>query len=286
MTDSTPSPKTDVSILTNFFASPTNNNLAHLRRILSTQSGIDSTLLLTNYTLVLVNSQLKRLLTTDVQALTQRLLASTSKSLSTLDSGEKLITAIPVPSKTSRLAEWQAGTEAGARLISEVRAFMRLWGLIGIVGWAERTHKAGPKDTLLRAIAWGQVAANATYLVLEHGAYLASKGVLRGWAPERMKRTMVWAARAFAVHVALDFLRLMRTWSVETASTSNEKEGKIAKEEAAWMWWRSFYIDTAYAPLAVHWSLEQGAVGETWVGLLGSVAGVLGFREAWRQTAA
>ena len=285
MADSTPAPKTDVSILTNFFASPTNSNVAHLRRILSTSSGIDSTLLLTNYTLVLVNSQLKRLLTTDIQQLTRRVVSSTSKSLSTVEPGDTLITTLPVPSTTSRLADWQAGTEAGARLISEVRAFMRLWGLIGIIGWAERQHKVGYKDNILKITAWGQIAANATYLVLEHGAYLASKGVLRGWTPERMKKTMIWAARAFAVHVVLDFIKLLRMWNLEAQKDPHEKEEKIARDEAAWTWWRSFYIDTAYAPLAVHWSLEQGAVSEAWVGVLGTVAGILGFREAWRQTA-
>ncbi|KAI9710436.1 MAG: hypothetical protein M1828_002166 [Chrysothrix sp. TS-e1954] len=97
-----------------------NDRLAHLRRILSTQSGIDSTLLLANYTLVLVNSQLKTLLTTNLQLLTRRLAASTSKSLDSIKPGEMLITALPVPSKTSRHAELQAGTEAVARLISEV----------------------------------------------------------------------------------------------------------------------------------------------------------------------
>ena len=64
-----------------------------------------------------------------------------------------------------------------------------------------------------------------------------------------------------------------------------EKEGKIAEREEKAKWWREVGVNAAYAPMTVHWSIEEGMLGEGQVGALGIVAGVLGIREAWRKTA-
>ena len=68
----------------------------------------------------------------------------------------------------------------------------------------------------------------------------------------------------------------------EVAVLEDEK-GVSGKREEVERWWRELGVNLAYAPLVVHWSLEEGCVGEAWVGTLGSFAGVLGFREVWRR---
>jgi hypothetical protein len=64
-----------------------------------------------------------------------------------------------------------------------------------------------------------------------------------------------------------------------------EKEEKIAEREEKARWWREVGVNAAYAPMTVHWSVEEGILGEGSVGALGIVAGMLGIREAWRKTA-
>lgn len=65
----------------------------------------------------------------------------------------------------------------------------------------------------------------------------------------------------------------------------DDREGTIERVKEEARWWREVYVNAAYAPLTVHWSLEKGCVSEAWVGILGSVAGLVGFRELWKETA-
>lgn len=180
-----------------------------------------------------------------------------------------------------------ASTKGMASMISDVRTFTRLWGLIGVYAWARSTYYDGPHDALLRATAWAQIVANAAYYVLEHGAYLASKNIIRGWSDKKQARWWLWSGRCFAGHVALDYVRLWRTRQLreEAKEMGEEKEDKLEARRAEQVWWRELAVNAAYSPLVVHWSLESGYVSDAWVGLLGATAGLLGFREAWRKTA-
>ena len=141
--------------------------------------------------------------------------------------------------------------------------------------------------------------------MLENAAYLAGKGVLK-MAPERQARAWLWSARFWAAHVALDLGRLWRERALRAArraertarvrgTEGSEKElgAQIARagaEERAEAeqehGWRSeLLVDLAYAPLTAHWSVPGGVLPAVWMGLLGSVAGVVGLGEAWKRTA-
>ena len=129
---------------------------------------------------------------------------------------------------------------------------------------------------------------NIFYQYLENGAYLSSKGVL-GWSKEKQGKAWVWSSRFWMAHVGLDLLRLghelrkrrRRVEEVErTGGVVDEQVERGIREK----WRRELVVNLAYAPLTVHWSLEKGLVNEFWVGLLGSVAGITGFREAWKIT--
>jgi len=141
-----------------------------------------------------------------------------------------------------------------------------------------------PEDSLLRGVSYGQVVVNITYQYLENYAYLSSKGVL-GWSTEKQNRAYIWSSRFWMAHVGLDFVRLYH----EAAKRRNKgkgKEGVEDLEESAWRakWRRQLVVNSAWAPLTLHWSLEQGLVGDFWIGLLGSVAGIAGLRELWKNT--
>ncbi len=84
------------------------------------------------------------------------------------------------------------------------------------------------------------------------------------------------------LHVGLDFVRLWREARLRSVK-GKDKEG----DERVWKakWRREMVVNLAYAPLTLHWSLENGFADDFWVGLLGSVAGVAGFRDLWKTTA-
>lgn len=92
-------------------------------------------------------------------------------------------------------------------------------------------------------------------------------------------------------HVVLDLGRLVRVRGLalrkREEGDGEEKEGKVRREREREVegWWREVYVNVAYAPLTVHWSLERGCVSEAWVGFLGMVAGVVGLRGLWEETA-
>lgn len=297
---STTPPKTPSSPITSLLSShlsTANDAVAHLQRILSTTSGVDTSLLLLGYGSNFLQAQLAKLLELRLVVLADRVATETAKTASrSLNPGETLIATLSLPASTSRLADVQQGLKTFSGTCSDIRAFMRLWGLLGIWAWGKRLASSGePQDGLLKVCAYVQLLANGMYLINEHPVYLAGKGILRGpsFTAARIKRGYKSALQWFAVHVTFEFIRLFRTWQLR-----REKEQKMArqeKEESAEekkksqdelrLWWKSFLVYSAYAPLCAHWASETGFLGEGWVGFLGMCAGMVGLREAWRQTA-
>lgn len=143
-----------------------------------------------------------------------------------------------------------------------------------------------PEDKLIRNIGYSQVVVNLFYQYLENGAYLSDKGVL-GWSKEKQSKAWLWSSRFWAAHVVLDFWRLGYQYQVKKRREVKGKEGVVTEgEDGFWAKWRrEMIINVAYAPLTVHWSLEKGLVGDAWVGLLGTVVGVTGMRERWKNAA-
>ncbi|OCK82348.1 hypothetical protein K432DRAFT_349238 [Lepidopterella palustris CBS 459.81] len=314
----TPSPPTSTHsrirqirllILQSFYATAhrSDSTILHLSRLLSTPSGTDSLLCTVGYTLTFLHSILSRLLTNRLSKLATDIAAKASDALLP---GETLITTFPAPGPTAAIARVTASSKALADVISDFRIFVRLWGLVGIYEWGRGTWKtglnegAGRKERILRAVTWGQIVACAAYQILENGAYLASKGVLStaGWMGEagakRQARWWVWSSRFWAAHVGLEGVRLGAVWwyrgkedkerAARGAVGDGEKEEKLLIEQRKKedrLWWRDAISNSAYAPLTVHWSLEEGLVSDAWVGFLGAVAGAVSLREALRNTA-
>lgn len=166
----------------------------------------------------------------------------------------------------------------------------------------------------MRAITWGQVVACALYQGLENGAYLAQKGVL-GWKKERIARAWIWSGRAWCAYVALELARLGVEWSeLKGRDVGREKRKGVEMEEKEvagnegevvekgelelrmdkvedeglkerWgAWYREIGVNVAYAPMTVHYSLENGILGEGTIGGLGAVVGALSIGQAWEET--
>lgn len=152
---------------------------------------------------------------------------------------------------------------------------------------AKRNYVEPPKDALLRAVSYGQTLSLGAYYVYENGYYLAGKGVLRGWTPEKIKRWAKTSLKMFLAYVVLEFVRLYRARQlreVRKVKAVDEKDkGDIEKEEEVWL--RSSLINIAYTPLSMHWASESGILSDGIVGALMSAVGLIKFRAAWAQAA-
>lgn len=156
------------------------------------------------------------------------------------------------------------------------------------------------------------MVACALYQGLENGAYLAGKGVL-GWEKEMVAKAWIWSGRAWCAYVALELARLGYEWgelqgqdsgrqrrkSAELRETRNEGEtiekGELelrmdkveddGLKERWGKWYREVGVNVAYAPMTIHYSLENGILGEGAIGGLGTVVGALSIGQAWKKTA-
>lgn len=264
----------------------TDTLLLHLTRVLSTPSGVDTTLITLCYTLTLLHSQLRFALGKQYERLAAQI---AEKASDVLYPGETVVATIEPP--ITYLSQTTAGTKALADLIGDFRIFVRLWGLLGVYTWAKSTYATPPRDAIIKSIVWTQVVVSGFYQFLENGAYLTSKGVLRGdkWT-RREDRWWVWSNRFWCAQVSLEFLRLLRVRQLKFnedfgAQSEDAKEVKIQSKELEQRWWRDLYVNAAWFPQTVHWSTEDGCVPEHWIGVCGTVAGVIGFKERWQETA-
>ena len=264
-------------------------------RLIKNPGNVDTTLLVVSYTSHLLHA----------------LLTSASTSSSTLS---KLS-----PALLNRITTFRRSLSALSGLIDDHRVFLRLLGLPGILTWAFRTLRSPPEDRTLKTVAGIQVTVNLIFQTMENIAYLASKGVVQGksWTPTKIKTWYTWSVRCWAIHVFLEFVRLVRTRQLEVkekevrrqdegkkmldviggagddADIGNDigtegkdlilKDEEVKRKEAKW--WRDVYVNAAWAPLTIHWSLDSGFVGEAGYASLGLIAGVLGIKEAWRVSA-
>ncbi|KAI1331079.1 hypothetical protein F5Y16DRAFT_291924 [Xylariaceae sp. FL0255] len=284
-------------------AAPSNIDafLAHLQRCFSTPSGIDTVLLFVCYISRFTSSALTTLVQPALHRSAARLIAIAS---ALPPSTTIFFDAKALPSNTvAFVLELAKRLKNLSGLTSEARTIMRLWGLLGMYFWgrrlvfklrAEKDGTAEKKDTPFeKSLAWSQLTACVLFQALENGAYLSSKGIL-GWAPATQVKMGRWSARFWGSFVALEFVRLYHESAKRGRRTTTEKfaGGKTMavyrKEEAdyAATWRKSLVRYMAWAPLTVHWGLEQGLVPDMAVGALASVPSVIQMRDLWRQTAA
>jgi hypothetical protein len=261
------------------YLSKTDRTIDRLSKLLSTPSGTDTFLCTLCYSSLLTSTVLSSISLHRIHSAALQLI---EKAISLPPNTTVIIDTSSIPS--SKLLITAQRLNALSSLISDFRIFARLWGLLGIWKWGKRVLENPPEDSVLRSVSYAQVVVNIAYQYLENYAYLSSKGVL-GWSTEKQNRAYIWSSRFWVAHVGLDFVRLYH----EAAKRRNKgkgKEGVENLEETAWRakWRREMVSNAAWAPLTLHWSLEQGLVGDFWIGVFGSVAGMTGLRERWKDT--
>jgi len=241
----------------------------HLSRLLSTPSGTDRLLSLVYYLSTLLAPQFSRL----------ALLLTV-----------KLPTPVPLVALTPASTALTVASNRLRRLaakVSDVRMFMRLFGLVGIYQWGSRTLRDPPKDPVIRSLVLGQVAANVGYQILENLAYLNMHSLL-SFSKRTEGRMWLWSTRYWAAHIALEFLKLERTRSLQAEKSRGVRGLVVSGEEerkAQESWNKAWICNATTAPLSIHWSLEEGLLDDTAVGAFGCIGAAISIRDAWRGCA-
>lgn len=204
-------------------------------------------------------------------------------------------------------------------LLSETRTTIRLFALLRLLPSLLSHLLSHPSpfsstipnknDTLLAST---QTAANLTFQFLENVAFLGAKRILP-LSPATQARYYVLCSRAWALSVGCDLWRLGREYGdlwrkeqgaqpddeatmtvqrgdegMNTMQGENEKKTPETQHHDAYLsaeltrWRKQFLVTACWAPVAVHYSVEGGVLGEGTVALLGLVGSAVGLREGWR----
>lgn len=173
-------------------------------------------------------------------------------------------------------------------LISDIRIFNRLWGLVPLSVWAAETWFQPPSDSVLRGVAYSQVIANLLYQPLENVAYLAMHNIIPQSVVSERAQFDIWIYSSYlwAIHVVLEFVRLYRETVLAKRTSSAKNGGDDEKEKggytiSSFAWYQSLVINLSYLPLTVHWSLPNGLVNDVTVGFLGATAAAASSYPKW-----
>lgn len=288
--------------LTNFFLPAGVRTSAKLRKTntnLGSYGTHDANLAFAGYGLLFISEVLKRLSSSTATAAAGAAAAgngSTGSLLSSIIQKLPLVPSSSLSSAASTLAAATKHSRALANLISDVRIFNRLWGLVPLSVWALDVWARPPKDSVLRAIAYAQVAVNIAYQPLENVAYLAMHDVIsKSWVSDRAQLLLwIYSCYLWAAHVVLDFIRVFREYQLarKAATTvvsldSNEKSKTQASssspisQDQIKAWKQALIINLSYLPLTVHWSLEKGCLSDIVVGFLGATAAYASIKPRW-----
>ncbi|KAF3384943.1 hypothetical protein F1880_002961 [Penicillium rolfsii] len=188
-------------------------------------------------------------------------------------------------------------------LASETRYNLRLFGLLPLWIWGSETLKNPPTDPIIYSLTMLQVVSNVIYQLLENIAYLASKNVLSKKFVNKyggIDKWYIWSTRGWFGHIFFEFFVLWRQHilrkrrlaaQLEAAQSSETKEEIKAEERQALQleirsWRKSLVNNTIWAPLCLHWCLENGiGIPESLTGLISFMAGAWSLYDQWAATA-
>lgn len=272
--NSTSSSSTVGYFLTNFVLPSTDTSKLYVERlyasnaVLGSYGGNDSNLAFVGYGLLFISEVLKYS-------------ATAADTASNASSGLLPWLNTPVGQVLLQRFAGKATAVAGparslSNLISDIRIFNRLWGLVPLSVWAVETWAQPPQDPVLRGIAYTQVAANLAYQPLENIAYLAMHNIIPASVVSERAQTLLWIYSCYlwALHVVLDLGRLYR-------ESQLQKTGELPKNDFSW--YQYLAINLSYLPLTVHWSLEKGCLNDVTVGALGTTAALASIYPKWKN---
>lgn len=281
--------------------------LARLLRCLETRAGADTVLFLLCYAARLAAAVLDGSARAVLRQSSQRLVDLATKlppSATVTFTGP--LGALPSAALASAAIRLAAKLKTFSVLLTDVRTFGRLWGLLGMYFGAKRflmsriaASKAPATDekksqaqdfnttsvgTFFTAI---KLATIIFFQATENITYLASKNVV-GLAPTTTGTIARWSVRAFMYYVHIEVARGL----IERAMRVADARGRgvsAATEDPAWdaSWKRDFFRNLAWSPLTLHWAMDLGPLklNELAIAAFGLYPACGQMRDLWRSTA-
>lgn len=237
-----------------------------------------------------VHSRLTRILELRYEKLA---LSIASKASGALLPGETMVAHIEAPHL--RLTQWCAGVKSLGDATEDVRLFLRLFGLLGVYTWAKETYVKEHRDPAIKVLLWARIGAYSGFQIFENLAYLVRRGVLRGdRATANEAKWWAWSGRFWVAEVVLELLRLARVrqlrYNEEFGAEKVVDDGVVTvqSQKLKEKWWSDLYAYGGWLLPGIHFSFldeEHSPVTEAWMGASGTMPGLIGLREAWRETA-
>lgn len=141
---------------------------------------------------------------------------------------------------------------------------------------------------------WGKIGAVCGFQVLENLAFLVRSEVLRGEKWEGRERALWrWSWKFWSANLVMEGLRLWRVrqmqFKEDFGAEKVESEVGVQSKELEERWWRDLFSSLGWVPATVLFgyrdSEEMSPGNEAWLGLGGMIPGVIGLKEAWKETA-
>ncbi|ODV88768.1 hypothetical protein CANCADRAFT_128550 [Tortispora caseinolytica NRRL Y-17796] len=239
---------------------------------------LDAHLTLVQYSLQFISSSMQKVELAKLSRVYLNLLQSSGVSINTvMKLAGKVLSVQQTLDAANRIGSL-------AELVSDVRIFNRLWGLLPLLQWYVSVIENPPTDKVIRYVRYLQVAANILYQPLENVAYLASHNVIP-MSESAQLRLWCESCKLWAAHVVLEFVRLYREYVLYKESKRSEVSEKTSSrlyyDVPSRDWVLSMFMNAAYLPLTVHWSLPQGCLSPMQVGFFGTVAGISQVYPLW-----
>ncbi|KAI6779149.1 uncharacterized protein J7T54_000295 [Emericellopsis cladophorae] len=181
-----------------------------------------------------------------------------------------------------------ARLRAAVAVLTEVRTFGRLWGLLGLyfsvkkLVLSARAKKQEGENSAERTfdfiVAAAQITSLISFQATENITYLSSKKIL-GFSPATQGKLIMWSVRSWALYVAMELARLV----VERQRKVSAAGGRLTEKDQAWSegWKREFFRNLAWSPVTVHFSIPGGFLSDFAVSALAFHPAQSQMRELW-----
>lgn len=291
------SPKNNANISALLKATPSTIDalLARLHRCLQTRAGADVVLLFLTYFTRLTGAVLEDLARGALRHNARKLisLALTLPPSTTVTFSNKVV-ASPFAALGLALS---ARLKAMSGVLTEVRTFGRLFGLLGLYFAAkkfimsrlapadpEKNQDAKAERTFDTLVSAAQIISLISFQATENVAYLASKKVLP-FTPATQGKLAQWSVRSWAMYIGMELGRLL----VDRQRRVSAAGGKLTTKDAEWSanWKKEFTGNLAWAPLTIHWSTLPKGLGlnELAVSLLAFYPACGAMKDLWKANA-
>ena len=205
---------------------------------------------------------------------------------------ENIIGASPVIGVALNLA---ARLNNASALLSDVRTFGRLWGLLGLYFAAKKllvslkSKPAGEKsadakaesrfDAILSVL---QIASLISFQAAENIVYLSSKKIL-GFSPQTQGRLAKISVRSWALYIGMELGRL----TIERQRRVAASGGRLTAKDQEWSrkWKTDFFRNLAWSPITLHYSVEKGFLSDLALSALAFHPAQSQMRELWAANA-